>query len=246
MATALKRILIVALLVLINIEGGAAAEAKRVMLLHSFGRDFKPWSEYSRAIRVELGRRAPWPIDITDHSLISARFAGENTEQAFADYLRTLFEQQPLDLIISLGAPAAGFVQRHRKQSFPKTPMVITAVDRRRVDHSSLTANDTVVAVDHDFRASIKNIISILPATTLIAIVNGASPLEQIWKKEIQRQIEPYADQVTFRWYDELSFEDLLKDAASLPPNSAIFWPISLATRPCPVMRCASSSPSPR
>ena len=76
--------------------------------------------------------------------------------------------------------------------------MVITAVDRRRVDNSSLSANDTVVAVDHDFGAIIKNILAVLPKTTLIAIVNGTSPLEQIWKKEIQRQIEPYSDQSDF------------------------------------------------
>src|SRR5262245_40497142 len=31
-----------------------AAESKRVVLLHSFGRDFKPWSEYARSVRAEL------------------------------------------------------------------------------------------------------------------------------------------------------------------------------------------------
>jgi purine nucleoside permease len=28
-------------------SAGIAAESKQVMLLHSFGRDFKPWSEYA-------------------------------------------------------------------------------------------------------------------------------------------------------------------------------------------------------
>ena len=40
----------------------AGAEPKRVMLLHSFGRDFKPWSEYAKSIRTELDRQSPWPI----------------------------------------------------------------------------------------------------------------------------------------------------------------------------------------
>ena len=30
-----------------------AAESKRVMLLHSFGRDFKPWSDYAKEIRTD-------------------------------------------------------------------------------------------------------------------------------------------------------------------------------------------------
>ena len=45
------------------------AQSKRVVLLHSFGQDFKPWSEYARSIRSELQRQSPWQLDITDHSL---------------------------------------------------------------------------------------------------------------------------------------------------------------------------------
>jgi hypothetical protein len=58
-----------ALIVLILVGAAAdAAETKHVMLLHSFGRDFKPWNEYERTIRSELQRQSPWPLDITDHS----------------------------------------------------------------------------------------------------------------------------------------------------------------------------------
>ena len=45
--------------------GTAAAESKRVMMLHSFGRDAKPWSDYAKNIRGELDRQSPWPLDIT-------------------------------------------------------------------------------------------------------------------------------------------------------------------------------------
>ena len=51
----------------------ATAESKRVMLLHSFGTEFKPWSEYAKTIRDELNRQSPWPLDITEQSLITAR-----------------------------------------------------------------------------------------------------------------------------------------------------------------------------
>ncbi len=35
-----------------------AADAKRVMFLHSFGPQFKPWSDYARTIRTETIRQA--------------------------------------------------------------------------------------------------------------------------------------------------------------------------------------------
>ena len=142
-----------------------AAEPKRVMLLHSFGRDFKPWSEYAKAIREELDRQSPWPLDITEHSLVTARSSDEDPEVPFVEYLRALFAKRPLDLIVSIGAPAAAFVQRHRQRLFATTPMVFTAVEQRRVQYSILTANDAVVAVRIDYLAAIENILRVLPDT---------------------------------------------------------------------------------
>src|SRR5262245_4355796 len=114
-------------------SGATAAEPKRVVLLHSFGRDFKPWSDYARSIRTELERQSPWPLDITDHSLVTARSSDEDPEPAFVDYLHALFAKRSPDLIVSVGAPAAAFVQRHRERLFTATPMVFTAVEQRRV-----------------------------------------------------------------------------------------------------------------
>jgi hypothetical protein len=205
-------------------SAAAAAESKQIMLLHSFGKEFKPWSEYAQTIREELKRQSPWPIDITEQSLITARSSDEDPETPFVVYLRALFAKRPLDLIVSVGAPAAGFVQRHRQQLFSTTPMVFTAVDQRRVQYSNLTANDAVVAVRIDYLSAIKNILQVLPDTKRVAVVVGASPVEQFWRKEIAREVKPLEGRIEFIWYDNLSFEDILKRAAALPPHSAIFW----------------------
>jgi hypothetical protein len=124
-----------------------AAEPKRVMLLHSFGRDTRPWSDYAQSIRSELQRQSPSPLNITDFSVVTARSDDPAAEAVFAQYLGTLFAKQPLDLIVSIGAPAAAFVQRHRADLFPATPMVFTAVEQRRIEYSNLTPSDAVVPI---------------------------------------------------------------------------------------------------
>ncbi|MGC1881404.1 MAG: ATPase, partial [Pseudolabrys sp.] len=102
--------LAVFLAVSLGCPAGFAAESKRVMLLHSFGIDFKPWSEYAKSIRTELKQQSLWPLDIVEHSLITARFSNENPEAPFVEYLRAQYSEYPLDLIVSIGAPAAAFV----------------------------------------------------------------------------------------------------------------------------------------
>ena len=205
-----------------------AAEAKRIVLLHSFGQDFKPWSEYGKTIRSELQRQSPWQLDITDHSLVTARFKKEDPEVPFVAYLRALFAEQQPDLIVSIGAPAAAFVQRHRSEVFSSIPMVFTAVDERRVQFSTLSEHDAVVPVRIDYLRAIENILQVLPDTKNVTVVVGTSPIEQFWKEEIAKAVKPLENRVSVTWTDNLSFDDLLKHAAALPPRSAVFWELMI------------------
>ena len=212
------------LLFFATLVAAMASEPKRVMLLHSFGPDVKPWSDYARAIRAELSSQSPWALDLHEHSLVTARFGDEGVEASFVEYLRALFAKQRLDLIVSIGAPAAGFVQRHRQKLFSDIPMVLTVVDQRRVQYSTLTTNDAVVAVTINYFRAFENILRVLPDTRTVSVVVGSSPIEQYWKKEIGNEVKPLANRISLIWYNEFSFKDILKHAAALPPQSAIFW----------------------
>ena len=202
----------------------ADAEPKRIMMLHSFGLRFKPWTDYAQFIRSEISRRAQRPIEFDDQSLLNARLTNDRTDGPFVDYLHALYAEKPPDLIIAIGAPAANFVQQYRQRIFPGTPMLFTGVEARRVQYDQLTEDDTVVAAAHDFPASFETILRVLPQTKTIAVVNGASPNETFWLGELKRETAPLAGRVELKFYNELSFEDILKDAANLPPHSAIFW----------------------
>lgn len=219
---------VIVFLMWIAVPCSHAAELKNILVLHSFGREFKPWSEYGRAVRLELERQSPWPLDIQEHALISARSGDDNPETAFVEYLHALYKTRAPDLIVSIGAPAAGFVQKHRHRLFPAAPMILAVVDQRRVQYAALGSKDIVAAVAIDYRAALDNILRVLPETNHIAVVVGASPIEKFWRDEIARSAEPLKDRVKFTWYDSLSFEDVLKHAADLPSNSALFWELMI------------------
>jgi hypothetical protein len=82
-------VLAVALLLAMQGQSQAAdPEPKRVMMLHSFGLRFRPWTDYSEALRAELSRRAS--IEFQDHSLLNARRSSDKSDAPFVEYLRTL------------------------------------------------------------------------------------------------------------------------------------------------------------
>jgi len=202
----------------------AQVEPKQVLMLHSFGLRFKPWTDYAQFIRSGITSKSQSPVDFHDHSLLNARLNDDKADAPFVDYLQALYADNPPELILAIGAPAANFVQRYRERIFPGTPMLFTAVEARRVQYDNLTRDDTVVAPAHDFPASFEHILRVLPRTTTIAIVNGASPNENFWLGELKRETAHLSGRVKLKFYNEMSFEDILKDAANLPPHSAIFW----------------------
>jgi len=221
--------LCVCLLVLAAILPGPASSAprgelKRVLMLHSFGRDFRPWSEFARTIRAELEQQSLWPLDLQEHTLLTARFNNPGPEAPFVDYLRSLYSGRPPDIVLSIGAPAAKFVQKYRAQLFPETPMVLTAVEQRLVSQAGLTDKDTVVSVYNDFSGFFRSILQVLPDTQTIAVVIGASPLEKFWLDEVKTEAKPFENRVAFVWYADLSFEEILKRATALPPHTVLFW----------------------
>src|SRR5215210_861610 len=181
-ASPLVVLLATAILLAMSISSRADVEPKRVLMLHSFGLRFKPWTDYAQFIRSGITSKSQSPVDFHDHSLLNARLNDDKADAPFVDYLHALYGEKPPDLILAIGAAAANFVQRYRKQIFPGTPMLFTAVEARRVQYDKLTHDDAVVAVAHDFPASFENILRVLPRTTTIAIVNGASPNEAFWR----------------------------------------------------------------
>ncbi len=199
-------------------------DLKRVLVLHSFGREFRPWSEYSREIKAELERQSPWPLDIQEHALLTARFNNPGPEAPFVDYLQSLYQGALPDIVLSIGAPAARFAQRYRAKLFPDTPLVLAAVERRLIDRANLRDNDVVVAIHNDFVAAFENILRVLPDTKSVAVIIGASPLEKFWVEEVKRELKPLTGRLELLWYSDLSFDDILKRASNLPPHTALFW----------------------
>ena len=153
-------------------SGEPAAQPKRIVVLYSYGQNFQAWATWGREIRNELNRQSPWPLDIQEYSLVTARNGDEAAEAKFVEYLKALYAQRPPDLIVALAAPAARFVQRYRADLFPTTPMLLAAVDPRRVDPSMLSEQDAMVGVQFDPVALVENILRLLPETKTIAMIN--------------------------------------------------------------------------
>jgi signal transduction histidine kinase len=201
-----------------------AATPKRVLIIHSFGRDFAPYDTIASVFRTELARGSPDPIVLFEATLDAGRPITDEEERAFLDYLKARFAGLAPDLVVTIGPPAARFYLAHRDRLFPSIPLVMAALDERLARSAVLRATDAAIIGKVDLPRLFENIFQLLPDTTTIAVVVGASRLEQFWLKELQREAALFTGRASFQWLSDLSLEQMKERVASLPPRSAVLY----------------------
>ena len=196
---------------------------KRVLILHSFGRNFAPFTAVSSTFRSELARQSAAPIEFLEASLESTLFAEAGSETPLVEYLRALFARRPADLLVAIGAPAMMFFQRHR-ETLSGVPMLVVAADKRRLGDLERDGNATAFGISLDLAGVVENILRILPSTTNIEVVTGNSPFERFWQTEFRRDTQHLNDRVRLNWLNDLSFEEIRRRSSILPRDSAIVY----------------------
>jgi signal transduction histidine kinase len=211
-------------LILFALLGSAAAEPRRVLLLHSFGPYFAPWNEIAGRFREGLLKQSPYAIDLYEASLQIERFEASQDQEPFLHYLRELFAGRNLDLVVAMGAPAARFFLRNRARLFPYTPLLITGTDERTLRDVPQGINDTVVGSTFNQAQPVEHILRVLPDTAHISVIIGDTPIEKFWLAEYHRALQHLQNRVTLEWLNGLSIDDIARRVAELPPRSAIYY----------------------
>jgi signal transduction histidine kinase len=229
-----------------------AAEVKQVLVINSFGRNFSPFVNFAESFRSAITKDAKTPIDFYETSVFTERFEKRDDESSFVNYLRELFPHHNFDLIVTLGGPAARFIQQHRSNLFPETPLLITGVAEELVSTAALTPNDTVAATKIELKPFIENILRVRPQTQEIFIVLGNSRIENFWHSRLLRQFEPFLSRVRMTWWNNLSVDEISQRAAHLTSRSAVLYLVVYVdaagvTYPTdsafPIIRAAATAP---
>ena len=111
-----------------------------MLVLSSSERPFAPQSGFAEALVRQLIQSSREPIYFVEVSVQAARASGEAPDASIAQRIRSAFGSHGLDLVMTIGGPAATFAQQFRQELFPATPMLIAGVDRRFVENGRFTA----------------------------------------------------------------------------------------------------------
>jgi PAS domain S-box-containing protein len=211
------------LLLLLGVVCASAAEPKRVLIVNSFGTAAPPFTVHSMAFERGLVERMRAQVDLDEVSLDMARYAEPDMQEAIVEYLQKRQAKWRPDLVGPIGSPAGVFVAKYRDRLFPDIPILYTSLDQRLLPPGALEKNAAYIGQIFNIPALIEDMLRVAPATKNIAVVIGATPLELYWKEAFRKASDPYADRITFTYFNDLSFDQMLERVATLPPDSYIF-----------------------
>src|SRR5881397_187519 len=202
---------LMAVFVVLTAVCAAESEQKRVLVVHSFGSVAPPFTTHSIAFETELVEKMGKRVDLDEVSLDMARYADSTLQEALVEYLQKRQSHWQPDLVVPIGSPAGVFVAQYRDRLFPKTPILYTGLDRRRLPPDALKKNAAFVGENFDVPGFLEDILHIAPATTNITVVIGASALERYWTTAFQKDFEPFTNRVNFTWLNDLGLDEVLE-----------------------------------
>ncbi|HXI78896.1 MAG TPA: HAMP domain-containing sensor histidine kinase [Steroidobacteraceae bacterium] len=204
--------------------GEAQPPIRQVLLLQSFDRGNMILDRFTGDLRIDLDQLAGRPLNVVQVVVGPTGFVGA-PELAVVDFIRSTYADRPKpDLIVTVAGPAAVFARKYRRQLFPDSPLLFTAVDQRYLGTAPLGENETAVAVVNDFPGLVDDILQLLPQTKQVFMVMGSGQIGRFWHQELNQQFMRFRDRLTFIWSDELTLPEILRRCASLPEHSAIFY----------------------
>ncbi|MBP7829288.1 MAG: hypothetical protein KA248_05180 [Kiritimatiellae bacterium] len=199
-----------------------AAEPLDVLILESFGRDISPWDSTTAALKRELVRQAPAPVNFHEVTVGAGALVHPFADAPLVEYLQDLYARRRPDLAVLIAAPAAAFWGRQGGRLFPSTPAVIGGIEQRQLQRVTVGSNTVAVIIDFNIEGRLQAIPEIWPDATNVAVVVGDSLLEKFWVEECRRAWAPYTNRFQFIWLSGLPFPEIRRRVAALPPRTVI------------------------
>jgi signal transduction histidine kinase len=206
-----------------------AAEPKRILMLHSYGRNTSPYDTVTSAFRSEMLHAWPGQAAFYDFALESGRPAVSDENVGAVEMLRTRFASMKLDLVVTVGPPASRFYGAHREELFPSVPLLMLGMDQRIAPLKYLKPGDSVVGARNSPALVLNNILALLPGTNTVAIVFGDSPAERFWVEEVRKEFAPFENRVKFLWFNRLTLPQIRERVATLRPGTVVLFGLYLA-----------------
>ncbi|MEI7636692.1 MAG: ATP-binding protein [Syntrophus sp. (in: bacteria)] len=196
---------------------------KQILILRSYGYGREGPERYNRYFVSTLISDGISAADVMVEYLDLNRNQDKEFHKKKRELLLHQYRQKKIDLIVAVEQPALNFLLKELRELMNGIPILaITA----KVPTEVLKKTDRFVqkAVNLDFKGTIDRALELFPETQRVIIVTGTGEQDLTAKKQSQQIATLWQGRLEFEYTDQLSFNEILKHLANLPPKTIVVF----------------------
>ncbi|WP_368854171.1 ATP-binding protein [Desulfovibrio sp. JC022] len=202
-----------------------------MLVLHSYHSGMSWISNIEKGIRDTL--LVPPYKDLVLHIeyMDTKRCHSPEYYAAIKRLLKEKFKNVSLSLVLSSDNNAFDFLLKNRDELFPGAPVVFCGVNNFSDKYLKGVNNFTGVAEMMSSRDTVEAILTQLPETKSIYVINDYLKTGRAWEATIKRNLAPFEDRVRIEYNDNLTIAGLRGKIQSMKPGSVVLLGVYYSDR---------------
>jgi signal transduction histidine kinase len=196
----------------------AAAAQKQVLVLYSTRPDAQIAIVGERVLPRILADGLNDGVDYYSEFIDQSRFPDARYDDALRDFLTFKYNAHNLGLIIAMNDGVLGFLERHRDELFPATPVVFLS----RLPSTRRAPNSTGVVATVNLSGTLDLALALQPDTQRVFVVSGSG--DRSYEDLARTQFASYAPRLEITYLSALPIDQLEARVRSLPAHSIIYY----------------------
>jgi signal transduction histidine kinase len=231
-----KAFLHIALAALCVGTGAASAtaqktRARRVVVLYDERADLPGLAVLDAQLTQTLTREAGRPIELYREVIDRSRFPAARYPVFLSDFLRAKYAGKQIDVVVAVMGPALDFMLDQGRTIFPGAAIVFCGIDRRELEHRTLSPNVTGVLVKREFAPTFDLALRLHPGTRRVIFVAGSSPFDTRLNDAAKTELESRSGSVHVDFFIGWRMHELTDTLSRLAPHTVVLYSTMFADR---------------
>jgi PAS domain S-box-containing protein len=201
-----------------------SAEARRVLVLYWYNKDYSWNINFDRAFQAVLHSSDAAPFEYYPEYLESNRFPGENQSLLLRDYLRQKYADRSIDVVVANSDASLDFLLKYRDDLFPKSPIVFITTRRPAAEILAAEPGSTGLITLSDHRKTVDLALSLHPNTKEIFVISGTLQHDKRLEAVARAELRGYENRVQFSYLTDRSPDELIAKVKTLPKQSLVLY----------------------
>lgn len=202
----------------------AAGLTRQVLILHSYQNDYEWTRLVNQGLTDELEGAPDLSCQIKAEYLDAKRAWGPELAEHFAAYLARRYEGFKPDIVVVSDNDAFEFMRSYGERLFGPVPWVFAGVNELDpADLAPIRGRVTGVVERIDYAATLRLVLELFPGTTEIRALADRTTTGPKTLAELREAAAELGLAVPVTAFPDLPFPELLKEAAGLSPDVAVF-----------------------